>query len=384
VASEQADVCTPDPDPVPDAASDPASDPEPVPELASPDAPEVPDPAPDAGPPPFALLSLNLHCLKLDGTPFATNEARLDAIADEIAVRDVRAVTIQEACRKGNVDAFEQLRAVIETRTGTTWTATWAEAHVAWQGTPDEAIEGLGVLSAGTLTPLPVMPFHVQGGLKRIAVGAVLPPELHGLRLWSVHLEFQDLAARTAQARQVAAETLAEADPGAAVVVGGDFNDIEGSPPHAALAAFGFLDLTDGLPADRIDHLFVHRGAPFDLVDATKVFDGVSSPTVSDHPGVLARIRPGPGESLARTRIVANVDPGPGGWLAIRGNLAPLSWDAGWPARQVGPSTWKLVLTGIAAGAPFAFKCLKDDEAFQTGPDVAGEGGKDLVVTPVF
>ncbi|MCC6559047.1 MAG: endonuclease/exonuclease/phosphatase family protein [Polyangiaceae bacterium] len=335
---------------------------------------------PDAGDPGLVLLTLNLHCLKLDGTSFPTNEARFGAIADLIAAEGVAVVTLQEACVRQDLSAIDALRAAVEARTGATWSQSWTFAHVAWEGTPDQADEGVGLLVRGALAdPVPIE-HRVQGALRRVAVAATLPPELGALRVLSVHFEVGSEPARAAQAREAAVSALVETDPGMGAVVAGDFNDIEGSATHGALAAMGFLDAAAGLDPAGIDHAFIHRAAPWRPADARLVFLGADA--VSDHPGVLVRFEAAAAEPVTITRIEGAADVGAGHWLSVRGSAAPLSWDTGWTLRQTGPSTWKFVTTELDGA--FAFKLLRDDIDWQLGADVPGSAGQDHVVTPSF
>lgn len=97
------------------------------------------------------------------------------------------------------------------------------------------------------------------------------------------------------------------------------------------------------------------------------------------------RLEPGPGEPVITTRIVANHDPGPDHFIAVRGDAGPLTWDWGWPSGppEDGSDRWTLVLTELPAGS-FAYKILIDDATWQTGDNVEGTAGTDNETTPVF
>lgn len=326
----------------------------------------------------FALLSLNLHCFRLDGTAFATNAARFAAIAALAAARDVAVLTLQEACERPGEQAIEQLRAALEGATGESWSSTWAFAHVAWEGTPDEADEGVGLLVRGALDSPDSLQFAVQGSLRRVAVSADLPPALGGLRVTSAHFEVFEAAARTLQAREAAVAALVDAD-GFAALVAGDFNDVEGSPTFAAFTAMGYLAADAGLAPDGIDHVMLHRAAALRPDAVERVFLGPDA--VSDHPGVLVHLSPARGDVVTATRVTADYDPGPG-FLAIRGDLAPLAWDLGYPLRRTGPAESVFVTTELAAD--FAFKLLLDDTTWQTGPNAQGTAGAAQTVAPTF
>lgn len=329
---------------------------------------------------PFSLLSLNLHCFRLDGTSFATNTDRFAAIASLAATRDVAVLTVQEACERPGEKAIELLRTALEQATSTTWSSTWTLAHVAWEGTPDEADEGVGLLVRGALSSPAPLDHAVQGSLHRVAVSATLPPELGGARVTSIHFEVFEAAARTMQAREAAAAALVDTDPGFSAIVAGDFNDIEGSPTHDAFPSMGFLAADSGLNATGIDHVMIHRAAGLRPTSTEEVFLGADA--VSDHPGILVRLESAPGDTVSATRIIAKADPGVGHFLAIRGDSAPLSWDTGFPMRPVTQGEHAFVATEIDGG--FAFKVLVDDATWQSGANVPGVGGTSQVVTPVW
>jgi endonuclease/exonuclease/phosphatase family metal-dependent hydrolase len=333
-----------------------------------------------AGPASFALLSLNLHCLKLDGTAFATNAERFAAVAALAAARGVAVLTVQEACKTSAEDAIAALRSALESATGTPWSSSWALAHVAWQGTPDEANEGVGLLVRGALSSEGVLDHAKQGSLRRVAVSATLPPELSGARVTSVHLDVFDEPTRASQAREAANAALADTDPGFAALVAGDFNDVEASATVAAFPGMGYLDATKGLDATGIDHVMVHRAAPLRPVSAEEVFLGAAA--VSDHPGILVQLAPASGDVVTATRVKALFDPGAGHYLAVRGDQAPLSWSAGFPMRRKASAEQVFVSTELAG--PFAFKALVDDSGWQTGGNVAGTAGQESVFTPSF
>lgn len=328
----------------------------------------------------FGFLSLNLHCLRIDGTTFPDNDARFAAIADLITAEGVAVVALQEACERPGVSAIQSLRAAVEARTGAAWSHAWSFAHIAWEGTPDEADEGVGLLVRGALSDPVTLEHRVQGGLRRVAQAATLPPELGGWRVHSAHLEVLSAPARGAQAREIAAAALVDTDPGFGAIIAGDFNDIEGSATHAALPAMGFLDASGELDPGRIDHVFVHRAAPLRGAEARLVFTGAEA--VSDHPGVLVRFAPAAPDPVTITRVDGIADVGAGRWLAIRGSAAPLTWDMGWTLRQTAPASWRFVTTEL--GGAFAFKLLRDDVDWQVGADVAGSAGQDHQVTPSF
>ena len=63
-----------------------------------------------AGPPvDVSVMALNLHCLKLDGTPFSSNTARMAAVADAVAAEGIAALALQEVCKNTREDGMALL-----------------------------------------------------------------------------------------------------------------------------------------------------------------------------------------------------------------------------------------------------------------------------------
>ncbi len=331
---------------------------------------------------PFSLLSLNLHCLKLDGTDFASNEDRMAAIAQAVEAEGVAAIAAQEVCDDGQQDALVLLLDALEATTGTGWDSAYSFAHTGWEGTPDEAAEGLAVLARGTLLGPRTVEYHEPGELRRVGAAATLPAGLGSLHLHSLHLDYNSDDARPSQARQAAATALAQAQPELGILIAGDLNDTEGSPTHDAFGAMGYDDLSDALDDGRIDHLFAHRGGDVSAEGAQLVFTGETYPVVSDHPGVLVRLSPGTGDPHDVTTITANA-PTDGLPLYVRGDTPPLSWDHGWPAYPVATDRWQLAVTEFD-GQNFEYKWVADDSQWQAGGNESGVAGIDNVSTPSF
>ena len=74
-------------------------------------------------------MALNLHCLKLDGTPFSTNTARMAAVADAVAAEGIAALALQEVCKNTREDAMALLSAELRRATGAEWTGGWTKVH---------------------------------------------------------------------------------------------------------------------------------------------------------------------------------------------------------------------------------------------------------------
>lgn len=328
----------------------------------------------------LTLLTLNLHCFKLDGTVYASNEGRFAAIAALAATREVDVMTVQEACSRPGESAIEALRAALEAATGAKWSSGWSPAHVAWEGTPDEAEEGVGWLARGEAGEWEAIDHAVQGSLRRVATVVTLPPELGGVQVMSVHFEVFEPEARAAQAREAATASLVRADPGFGAIVAGDFNDVEGSAAHQAFVDMGFIAADAGVDPSGIDHVMVHRAASWRPVSVEEVFVGEEA--VSDHPGVLAVLEAATGDAVITTRVTALHDPGAGHFVALRGDLSPLTWTEGHPMWRRAVGEYGFVTTEIQAS--FEFKVLVDDVTWQTGENVAGMPGEDVMVVPVF
>jgi len=339
------------------------------------------DASDDAGAPPVpALLALNLHCLDQTGTPYATLIERLHATA-ALAIREgVVAMLLEEVCDDGTTRALDLLTSALSTRSGDTWRADEAFAHVAWQGTPQEARESVALLTRTAHGSVQSIDFRTQGALRRVALMATLGDPLPGLRVMVVHLDHLDSSVRVGQARESAVASLATFGATGALVAG-DFNARVGTPPLAAFEAMGFVDEGDALPSSRIDHILLHRGASLVALETRLVFDTPAT-AVSDHPGILIRLAPTTRSALSWTRITAHVDPGAGHFLALRGDTLPLDWARGWPMFRMDASTWVFMAAEVTGG--FEYKVLVDDTTWMTGANASGVGGVDQDLTPTF
>jgi endonuclease/exonuclease/phosphatase family metal-dependent hydrolase len=348
----------------------------------------------------LTVLSLNLHCLKTEGTVFPTNTERFAAIARAVATEDVDVVLAQEVCSTPTANARTMLTEALGRTTGTPWSSTNAFAHRAWEGTSDEADESLAIFSRGALTAPRETVHRVQGTLRRVTLGATVASRMTTVqraalpvRVYTVHLDYSTPSARGQQGREVASAAMFETDTdrlglelgGGAVslpvLVGGDFNALSADPAPQALRDFGFLETSGSASTRRIDHVFVHRSAPFTQASSKVLFEGAQA--VSDHPGVLVRYLPGAPKPVKLTRIVAR-----GAFpalLSVRGDRAPLSWEQGWPAfPTVGaPASVSLVTSEVLAG-PFAYKFLRQDSDWANGTNVNGMGETDNASSPTF
>lgn len=338
------------------------------------------DGAPDAGGAGLGFLSLNLHCFVNAGSAYADDAQRFEAIAQGIAGLGVQVVALQEACVTTSRHAALDLAARLGQLTGKTWHSSWFFAHLAWQGTADEAEEGVALLADRPLDDVRPVTYLHQQGLARVALSARVALGAGDVRVMSVHLDHQNAAARLQQARESGVAALADAYPSAAVIVAGDFNAQEGSSPHQALGEQGFVDASEPLADERIDHVFVHRGAPLEASEVGLVFQGPEA--VSDHPGVLVRFAARTPLGVALTRVRATAALPSGGFLSIRGSAAPLSWDAGWTLRAQPNGSWEYVSSELSGS--FEYKLLRDDVAWQTGENQSGTAGADHQSAPSF
>lgn len=347
-----------------------------------------PDPAPPADAAAaveVSVMALNLHCLKLEGTPFTSNQARMGAVAAAVAAEGIAALALQEVCKNTREDAMALLSAELRRATGAEWTGGWTKVHDAWVGTPDQAEEGIAVLARGATTNQQEIVYTAQAGLLRKSLGMTLS-SLYDLRLFTVHLEVSDATARARQGRETAPFAVTKADPNLDIVVAGDFNDVEGSAAYGAMTTYDFADFSKGQPVTRIDHVFVHRGAAWELVSNQLILDGGKYPHVTDHPGgVVAKMRRRTAPAVVRTRFAVSQDVGAGNQLYLRGGTAPLNWNWGWKAVNVAPpAEWKLVLTGYAQSDAFEYKWLRNDQDWQLGANETGAGGRDNPAQPRF
>jgi endonuclease/exonuclease/phosphatase family metal-dependent hydrolase len=396
------------------SSSAPANDgPSTPPDTVLPEA-SAPQPDDDAGPATadggdavapaqgqLAVLSLNLHCLKTDGTAFTSNDARFAAIATAVAAEDVDVVLAQEVCASATESARAMLLAALAKATGTTWSSAIAFAHRAWEGTADEADENVAIFSRGALTASHETVHRAQGSLRRVTLGATIASRMTTtsgkalpIRVYTVHLDHATEVARSEQGREVASASMVESDDlhvgletgsGAVslpVLVAGDFNAQNAAAAPQAMIQFGFVETSGSAQTTRIDHVFTHRSAPF-APDSTKELF-VGSAAVSDHPGVLVRFAPAVPKPVRLTRIVAS-----GTFalpLSVRGDHAPLSWERGWPAfaRPSASAPGVAVVTSELPGAAFAYKFLRQDTDWATGGNVSGAGETDNASTPSF
>jgi endonuclease/exonuclease/phosphatase family metal-dependent hydrolase len=375
---------------------------------ATPDVDAAPDPdaardapgAVDAGTdaPPAAdvgVLSLNLHCLKNDGTAYATNAARFAAIASTITAEQIDVVLAQELCVGAAGDARALLHAALASATGVGWASEVAATHRAWVGTPDEADEYVAIFTRGALATPRATEHRVQGSLRRVLLGAtVTGVGATPLRVYTVHLDHERDDVRAAQGRDVASVALVEADDAAIaidagggavampVVIAGDFNSTSAATAPQALVGFGFVEASSGAAGAGIDHVFVHRSAPLAATSSRALFEGAAA--VSDHPGVLVCFAAAAPTPVRLTRIAA-----PGTFatpLAVRGDRAPLTWTSGWPAwpHPVGGGPGVALVTSELPAGAFAYKFLRSDVDWQLGANATGVGQTDNQTAPTF
>ena len=304
--------------------------------------------------------SLNLHCLKLDG--FERVEQRLEAVAELLEGADV--VALQEVCVSEQHDALVLLEEALEASTGEDWHGAWTLTHVAWEGTEDEADEGVALLARQELGSVEERTHAAQTGLTRVMLSA----ELEGLRVSSVHFDHQDAAVRLLQAREAGMDALLQ---GGLLV--GDFNASPHEPAMQSLFDAGFVDLSEGLDEGRIDHVLAHRGEGWSVRSA-ELIEGVS-----DHPLVLVELERGEAVELSRTRMVAQSSQG---WLSVRGDRSPLDWEAGWPGIETSPGVWEAVFTELEGS--LEYKWLVRDSTWQSGENSTAEGGSTSQTSPVF
>lgn len=331
--------------------------------------------------PSLVLLSLNLHCFRLDGADYPDHDSRFAAIAELVVAEDVGAIALQEACEnEAEGVALVRLTAAIEAAGGASWRSAWVETHPAWEGTADAAIEGVGLLVRGTgALEAEAFTYNVQGSQLRRSLTAALPAPFEGLRLTTVHLEHDDAAAREGQARQEALRALLPGVEGS--LVAGDWNARPGE--LAALEAAGLRRMSAAADPSgvEIDHVYAPADAPLRVIGAQMVFDGSHSPAVSDHPGLLLILEGAAVTPVARTHLRAEADVGFGRFVSVRGEGGPFDWEQGWPAVPVASDRWEAAV--LAEGA-LTYKWLRDDADWQVGDNLSCEVGATCTTAPVF
>lgn len=333
----------------------------------------------------LVLVSLNLHCFKLEGTAYPSNDERLAAIAAYVRSQGVEAIAVQEACRRDNDGGalIEQLAAAL----GDGWGQAWVETHTAWAGEPDEAIEGIGLLYArGAPEEVESLEYAVQGALvRKTLAGTIRTTAGTPLRLYTVHLDWDPATdvPRRAQARQTAMHALVTST--APVLIAGDYNAESSTTTITDLLAAGFTRLTEAADADGtdIDHVLAPTAAGFAVVEARRIFDGTDGPVVSDHHGILVRLRVGTPQAAVTTRLAATCNTGVGHFLAVRGDTDPLSWELGWPAVNTAADRWEVAFAGWSSGT-VAYKWLTDDLTWETGDNHAVDAGATAEDGPGF
>ncbi len=337
---------------------------------------------------PYGILTLNLHCFKTSETPYTSNDDRFQAVAEAVAAEDIAVIAVQEACQTDEMSAMEMLSDDLNAVSDQTWTYTWSFSHVGWEGTEDEADEGVGVLVRGVLdeTSTGTYTYFTQDSLTRVMVGVDLPPELGSFRFFSIHLSNDHQHVRELQGRETASVALSSSWESPGLLLAGDFNDTEGSATHEAMLDFGYNDLSESLDSSRIDHIFAQQGQQGTGIQVTEskvLFDGTTYDPVSDHPGYYVRLQAGAVETPVLTHLVAQGQLQNGSWLSVRGSQEPLSWDLGWTAWQESSDTWRLVLSTMSADT-FEYKWLSNDSQWQTGENEQGLRGQENTASPLF
>lgn len=158
------------------------------------------------------MLSQNLHCLKTEGTSFATSAERFAAIAKTVADERVDVVLAQEVCTSAPENARAMLEEACAKATGTPWTSAAAFAHRAWVGTPDEADESVAIFARGALASVRETAHRAQGSLRRVMISATVSTDATKLRVFSIHFDNATATARADQGREAASLALVETD----------------------------------------------------------------------------------------------------------------------------------------------------------------------------
>jgi endonuclease/exonuclease/phosphatase family metal-dependent hydrolase len=271
---------------------------DPPPDAAPPqDTPAPSDLPPDLAPPPasWTVLTYNLHCHHDDPA------ARMALVAAEAVSRGAEVLLLQEVCEgAGLANTADTLAELLEGATGDDWTALTQSTHLAW----DTYEEGLGLVTAGTVIDWGSVALP-PGLFPRKALHARIEATDGPMDAVVTHLSFGDQAAvRRVQAEALATWIEQAVLPGAPgpVVLGGDFNDVPGSPPLAVFTAWteawaathpGDPGKTypAGAATSKIDHILLHPGSGAAFGQAALVFDEeVDGGFPSDHYGIVATL----------------------------------------------------------------------------------------------
>lgn len=276
----------------------PTTDLAPPPDTTPPlDTPAPPDTPPDTAPPPAAwtVLTYNLHCHHDDPA------ARMALVAAEAVARGAEVLLLQEVCEGAGLDnTAETLVGLLEAATGDDWTALTQTTHLAW----DTYEEGLGLVTSGTVLDWGSVALP-PGLFPRKALHARVAAADGTLDALVTHLSFGDQpAVRLAQAEALATwiEQAVLPDAPGPVVLGGDFNDVPGSPVLTVFDAWteawaethpGDAGKTypAGAATSKIDHILLHDGSGATFGQAALVFDEiVDGGYPSDHYGLVATL----------------------------------------------------------------------------------------------
>jgi hypothetical protein len=332
------------------------------------------EPPPEGWPDPWGVLSLGLGCLELEGTGFADETGRADAIAETALSMDVAVLALQDVCRSdGGDDALALLEVALEARSGVSWSAEYSVT-----GEQGGVERGLALLARGELAEPFTATYVQQGAQERAILGAVIEA---GARVFTTQLDPDQASVRELQARSLATMTVAST-PELGLILAADFADENRSSAVWAQTGAGFVE-DSAAEDDERRHVLHHRAASLVATGSATLFDGVDGPVVSDAPGVAAWYQSAAGESACITEIIADVTVGAGQWVAVRGTDFPLDWSFGQPAWERTPGEWAWVSSEIE-DAPFEFKVLLDDETWQVGEDIEGAGCGINSTTPTW
>lgn len=336
------------------------------------DSGESPIDPPEDWPEAWGVVSMGLGCLDLAGTGLGSEAERAQAIAEHVVARDVVALALQDVCASGTDDALALLLVALEAASGVGWASQWQPT-----ATGDGTERGLALAAWGGLADPYAQALYTQGDRERWVLGATLDS---GARLFTTQLEQQDADLRGVQARELVATVMASSDPDLDLIIAADLSDENRSSAVWAITGAGFVEDTADQDDD-LRHLLHHRGADLEPVSSALLFDGSDGAVVADRPSVASWYGPGAGEDACITRLRADIAVASGEWVAVRGTDFPLDWGYGLPTWQESGSSWVYVTSEIEDAA-FEWKALLEDETWQTGDNLEGQGCQDNQTTP--
>jgi endonuclease/exonuclease/phosphatase family metal-dependent hydrolase len=243
---------------------------------------------------PGAVPSLSVLSLNLMQKGIAPRRQRLARVAQFVTAQHVDALLLQEGSGglwDRTVNSLSDLAAMLKDCGG-------LYVH---RSRPSVGVRGVLVFRVGVMTRYPIQwvearrlghpngdwfdRWPLPGRRNAVAVGMELPG-LGRVTLVSVHFFSGGDKEKQAEALVAFVQELAVHHPGAATVLGGDFNMGRASAGYRRITAAGFTELTAST-GSTIDFIFASG-----RVRATSAALAFAANEVSDHPGIVATVVP--------------------------------------------------------------------------------------------